>query len=362
MSLSYLPNELLVPIFKLVDKVSDAAALSRTSRRFHDVYQYNLSSICDAVLPRTIEVYDQAAQLLEARTDPAAISSDDLLTIFGTVSPPNIKAYKTIEEYDQAVQLVKARAKPKTSASQSATDEPPVAAVKRAKKLLADADLMHSTLQQLEMRLSLAGEISPDLLVRGSSITEPPEIPCLEPFSRARFLQGWYRGLSVIYLRRKTGAEMYQLLASMSLLDLFCMCEIMSWLVDDFLFVDDPRSLAQSVQPSLLDEKRSLPGYTDDLAPLVGDEEHYSWRCCQLMVVRDFLREIVQDLETITGIAGPKWRYLPTWLDASRFFFIIHGDGPKDRAQNAKGVALADVLPLLPFQKYLRRLELPERH
>ena len=313
MSLSYLPNELLIPIFKSVDNVSDAAALSRTSRRFYDVYQYNLSSICDAVLPRTIEVYDQAAQLVEARTNPAAITSDDFQTICDAVSPPKTHAFDTIEEYDQAVQLVKARAKPKIIASQSSTDEKPVAAVKRAKKLFADADLVHSALRQFEMGVSLTREVPPELLVHGSSLTEPPGISSLEPFTRARFLEGYYRGISVVYLMRKTGAEMYQLFSSMSLLDLFRMCEIMTWLVVEFsMSIEGPESVRLSRWPSLLNERRSLPGHTDRWAPLVGDEEHYSWRYPQLMNGWGLLLDLVEDLEMITGIAGPEVKFLIT--------------------------------------------------
>ena len=363
MPLSHLPNELLVPIFKSVDNVSDAAALSRTARRFHDVYQYNLSSICDAVLPRTIEVYDQAAQLLEARTDPAAISSDDFQTICDAVSPPEVTAYDTIEQYDQAVQLVKARAKPKIFAGQSSTDEQPVAAVERAKKLFADADLVHSALRQFEMGVSLTREVPPELLIQGYSLTEPPRISSLEPFTRARFLEGYYRGISVVYLMRKTGAEMYQLLASMSLLDLFRMCEIMTWLVVEVsMSMMDPESLELSRWPSLLNERRSLPGHTERWVPLVGDEEHYSWRYPQLTDGWQLLLDLVEDLKSITGIAGPELNFLITWPEASRFFFIFHGDGRDERAEKAKGVALADVLPLLPTHKYLRRLELPGRH
>ena len=361
-SLLSLPTELLVNIFKSVDNVGDAAALSRTSRYLHEIYHYNLSSICDAVLPRTIEAYDQAAQLVEARTNPAAISSDDSETIYDAVHPPNVRAYDTIEQYDQAVQMVKARAKPKITAGQSSTDEQPVAAVKRAKKLFADAALVNSALRQFEMVVSHTREAPPELLVHGSSLTEPPGISSLEPLTRARFLKGYYRGISVIYLMRKTGAEMYQFLASMSLLDLFRICEIIEWQAVEFLMSSRCQSIISlSNWPSLVNGRSSLPGLTDSFAPLVGDEEHYSWRFPQLLAGRDLFRNLVEDLERITGIAGPEVRFLRTWPDASVFFFLFHGDG-SDRAQKAKTVALADVLPLLPARKYIRKLELPGRH
>ena len=115
--------------------------------------------------------------------------------------------------------------------------------------------------------------------------------------------------------------------------------------------------------PSLVNERRSLPGLTDDFAPLIGDEEHYSWRHPQLLAEAGLLLNLMKDLERITGIAGPEVRFLRTWPYASVFFFsLLHGDGSDDRARKAKAVALADVLPLLPARKYLHRLELPERH
>ena len=364
MSLSYLPNELLVHIFKSVKNVSDAAALSRTSRRFHEIFQYNLSSICDTVLPRTIEVYDQAAQLVEARTDPAAISSDDFQTICDAVSnPPDTRHYDTIEEYDQAVQLVKARAKPNIVSSPSSTSEHPVAAVKRAKKLFADADLVNTTLRQFEMIVSLTREAPPELLIQASSLTDPPGISSLEPLTRARFLEAHYRGISVLYLLRKPAAEMCQLFAPLSLLDLFRMCEIMTWLVLEFeMSIDYPDSGFLKKWPALVNERRSLPGITDPYAPLVADEEQYSWRFVQLTDAWGLLLDLVEDLGAITGIEGPEVTYLIRWPDAERFFFLFHGDGSDERAEKAKGVALADVLPLLPTRKYLRRLEVPERH
>lgn len=277
--------------------------------------------------------------------------------------PPIRVFHRTVEEYDQAVQLVKARAKLNITASQSSTDENPVAAVKRAKKIFADADLVHSALRQFEIGVILTRGVPPELLVQGSSLTDPPGISSLEPFTRARFLEGYYRGISLAYLIRRTGAEMYQLLASMSVLDLFRMYEIMTWLgVELYMSMKDPESLDLSRWPSLLNERRSLPGFTERYTPLVGDEEHYSWRYPQLMKGWTLVLLLVRDLKKIKGIEGPEGRSLITWPEASGFFFIFHGDGSDERVKKAKGVALADVLPLLPFHDYLRRLELPERH
>ena len=348
MSLSCLPNELLVPIFQSVDSISDAAALGRTSRRFHDVYQYNLSSICDVVLPRTIEVYDQAAQLLEARTDPAAISSDDLGTIVEAVMSPSMTPYRMVEDHDREVRLHKARAKPNIISSQSLTNEEPVAAIKRAKKLFADADLVHSALQQFEMGVCLTLVVPPELLVRGSSPTEPPGTASLEPFTRARFLQAYYRGVSLGYLLRRTAGEMYQFLASMSLLDFLCMSEVLGWLLDEYSMSREvPETLLLDGWPSLLNERRSLPGHINSFDPLVADEEHYSWRSTLLTNGWSLVSDLVSDLEKIRGIAGLEKRYFKRGPDAARFFFIFHGDGPNARAEKAKGVAMADVLPLL---------------
>ena len=133
------------------------------------------------------------------------LSSNDFDTIYHAVYPPKVRAYATIEKYDRAVQRVKARAKPTITAGQSSTDEQPVAAVERAKKLFADAALVNTALRQFEMVASLTRKAPPELLVQGSSLTEPPGIFSLEPLTRARFSEGYYRGISVIYLMRKLG-------------------------------------------------------------------------------------------------------------------------------------------------------------
>ena len=67
MSLSDLPTEIIVHLFRSVDNIRPAAVLSQISGHLHSVWRYNLSSIYDSVLPREIECYDQARQLLEAR-------------------------------------------------------------------------------------------------------------------------------------------------------------------------------------------------------------------------------------------------------------------------------------------------------
>lgn len=362
MSLSYLPNELLVHVFKSVDNVSDAAALSRTSQRFHKIYEYSLSSICDAVLPRTIEAYDQAAQLFEARTNPAALSSDDWQTIRDTVYPPKIEGYTRFDRYERVVLLFQAGAKSKITSSQSSADDKPVAALKRAKKLLADADLVQSALQQFEMFISQF-KVPPESLERGSPLTEPPNISSLEPFTRARFLQGYYRAISLIYMRKKTGAEMYQFLASMSLLDLFCMCEVMVWLTIEFAIefsipLDTPGSILLSDWLSLPNEMRCPPGHID----LLVSDEYYSWCHRQVRDGRCLLLDLVEDLETITGIEGPQVVGLIAPPDASTFYFILHNDGLDERAKKAEEVALADVLTLLPIHEYVHRIEPPGRH
>ena len=378
MSLSYLPNELLVHIFKSVDNVSDAAALSRTSQRFHKIYEYSISSICDAVLPRTTEAYDQAAQLFEARTYPAALSSDDWQTIRDTVYPPENESFPmfdTFDRYERVVSLFQAGAKSKITSSQSSADDKPVAALKRAKKLLADADLVQSALHQFEIFISQF-KGPPESLKRLSPLTGPPNISSLEPFTRARFLQGYYRAISLIYMRKKTGAEMYQFLASMSLLDLFCMCEVMVWLTIEFAIeysmpldtpgtiefstpLNTPGSILMSDWLSLPNEMRCLPGHID---LLVGDEEHDSWRHRQVGDGWSLLLDLVEDLETITGIEGPQVVDLIAPPEISNFDFILHSDGLDERPKKAEEVALADVLALLPIHEYDYRIELPGRH
>jgi len=62
-TLSTIPTELLIHIFKSADDFSTVSALSRACRNFHEVWQTYNSSICDAVLPRAIVCFDELVEL-----------------------------------------------------------------------------------------------------------------------------------------------------------------------------------------------------------------------------------------------------------------------------------------------------------
>lgn len=47
--------------------LTDVFALARASRLFKDIWQFNAASICDAILPRAIECFEDARTLTEAQ-------------------------------------------------------------------------------------------------------------------------------------------------------------------------------------------------------------------------------------------------------------------------------------------------------
>ncbi|KAL2052445.1 hypothetical protein ABVK25_007317 [Lepraria finkii] len=65
-TLSDLPPELGIIVFKSFGEFTSATALVRTSHKFYSVWEDNPSAITNAILPRAIKCFDQATERLEA--------------------------------------------------------------------------------------------------------------------------------------------------------------------------------------------------------------------------------------------------------------------------------------------------------
>jgi hypothetical protein len=74
-TLSTLPPEIILNVFKSADDFSDVAALARTAHIFNNVWKQNPNSICKAVLPRAITNLPAAEKLLEAQEKAGGVSS-----------------------------------------------------------------------------------------------------------------------------------------------------------------------------------------------------------------------------------------------------------------------------------------------
>ena len=295
MSLSDLPNELIVHVFKSVDNIGSAAALSQASHHLHKVWRYNLPSICDAVLPRMIECYEQAHQLLEARAKSDLVAGEWSLSI-------EEKAY---------------------------------AAILRSSVLFTNADIVHEALKWFEGDLTAHWEDTPERFEQcacdGTGL-DHHDNRTLVRFSRRRFLQGCYRALSMIYWAEKSAKRRYQLLASMSLMDYFEMLEIMEWIV--FYYGAEV----------YLDEDRALPGY--DSRPRDPGEEAGVECIDDIMEGLTFLELLEEDLSMFSGIEKPV--NMMFWDPGPSYQLILHDDCLNNGIKKAESIALADILPRLP--------------
>ena len=64
-SITTLPTEILIELYKSLNNMKDVTALNRVLPRFHDVWCKNTVTISDAVFPRTIKGYDEACELVK---------------------------------------------------------------------------------------------------------------------------------------------------------------------------------------------------------------------------------------------------------------------------------------------------------
>lgn len=311
MSLSDLPTELIVHVFKSVDNIRSAAVLSQTSHHFHSVWRYNLSSICDSVIPREIECYDQARQLLEARAQSDIVVGESSLPI----------------------------------------EEKADAAILRVRMLFTNADHAYEAVKGFEAEIPCEELMTPEEFEPFKSTCtcdlidyDDEGYPIVGEVSRSRFLQGYYRALTMIYLARKCPTKRYRFLESMHLLDFFRMLEIMEWIVFEYM-------------RDISDEGRALPGYDfllrdtgedvfeENLDGDTGDdafEEHLD----ELVKGFDLLEHLETDLAILSGIKKPmnmRFRH-----GGPSYQLILHEDCVNHDIRKAESIALAHLLPRLP--------------
>ncbi len=255
MSLSDLPTELMVGVFKSVDVISSATALSQTSHHLHATWRSNLPSICDAVLPRMIEAYDQAHQFLEVRE----ISN--------------------------------------VAISQSSVEEKANAAVLRATRLLVHANTARLKFKKFEVG-------TPDQWGGWASTKHMDRT--LDESSRIRFLKGYYRAKSVIYLVETNRTELLKpTLASIHLLDFLRAYEVMEWMHLHFGFAEYGELFdGWRIFHLVFTDLRQSPG----MRPLIDKLANYS----------------------------------------HGYHLLLHDSCIRETAERAKGVTLADLLPLFP--------------
>lgn len=65
--LTDLAPELLIQILKSADNFADVTSLSSTSRKIFIIWKTNVDAICEAVLPRIVDCFEQALELLAAQ-------------------------------------------------------------------------------------------------------------------------------------------------------------------------------------------------------------------------------------------------------------------------------------------------------
>lgn len=196
MSLLDLPPELILHVFESCDMFSHTAALSKTSRHLYLIWIYYLTSICDAILPKVIECYDQAHQF----DDSEAHQFDDA----------------ELESFVRA--------------SYSSVQGKAIIAISRAERLFANQRYSYAIMKIFRMQVSFIHRTRQ----RGLNGCECFNLLTAfedKPRTRTDFLQGHYRAWSIMYLVEKNRANMYHVLTSMSLLDFFRMLEIAEWMI-----------------------------------------------------------------------------------------------------------------------------------
>ncbi|KAL9118411.1 MAG: hypothetical protein Q9187_005045 [Circinaria calcarea] len=68
-SLSDMPSEIILSIFKVTDDLSTVTSLAGTVRIFYDIWGQNTTAITDSVLQRSFECYDDAQKLIEIQDE-----------------------------------------------------------------------------------------------------------------------------------------------------------------------------------------------------------------------------------------------------------------------------------------------------
>lgn len=288
MALPNLPTELIIHVFSSVDKIGSAAALSQTSHRLHEIWRHNLPSICDAVFPRMIECYDQARQLLEAMA----------------------KSDKVVAE--------------------SSVEDKYKAAVIRARVLISNDNAPHKALRSFASSVPTEWVELLDscpCVWNGTGHDENGCAVVIGP-SRIRFIEGYYRALSMVYLGGRSAAKRYDFLASMNLLDFFRMFELVEYIFFHF-----------GHSENVPGKNRDLPGY-DSWPSGFRDNEDYSEK---LMNCVEYLDLFEHHMAVSLGIP----RHMADTYRSSGPS-ILHDDCLDDVIKKTKIIAMAHVLPQLP--------------
>ena len=292
MSLSGLPNELIVHVFKSVDDIKSAASLSRTSRHFHDLWLYYLPTICDVVIPPMIESYHQASQLLEVMPKPDAV------------------------------------------VDQCSVQEKANAAVARAGLLLSNSDMADTALKLFGRGQHAERDEDfkkTNCTCNGTTILDDGHHTVVG-VSRTRFLRGYYQAMTVVHLAGKGSKRMYSFLASMDLMEFFRMIEVMEYFLFEFGEEDMPN------------EDTALPGY--DLWPCEDPGDTGPDYLLEISAGLDFLDDLEYHFTILSGIERPINNTFNDLGPAYRL--ILHSHCVDDGSKKAEGIALTHLLARLP--------------
>ncbi len=297
MSLSDSPNEIILPVFQSFDKINNATTFSQTSPRFNKIWKSNLGSICDAILSRTIECYDEVYNLRKT-----------VFTIYGKLSPiwsPLVASSLSINEDADAAELAVVHAQ---------IDEANVSiAILKAEDLRAEAAVADGYLKVFRISLSSVEWRLQDQYGYDGTYSSYKEQFTLSPASRTHFLKGYLRARRMMYLAANDRTKMLTALAALRLLDFFRMLEIIEWMIDNsWLYVG--------------------PGH------MTEDARHIT-ECYRTLVYLEI------DLARVTAIKRPIDKF---GARSPSFPLFINQDSIRDQTDRAAGINLADVLPLVP--------------
>lgn len=238
-----------------------------------------------------------------------------------------------VECYDTARQLLGAMEKSEIIVAQEPMKGKYDAAVMRARMLISNDNIAHKVLTLFGLKPSAewAERMKTCICVWEGAGHDDDGSPIVIGLRRIRFLEGFYRALTLIYLGGKTATRRYQFLASMNLLDFFRIFEIVEYLYFDF---------ALSTMP---EEERGLPGY-DSWPPNIGNIGRHG-DCLEFLVV----------FEGYAAMSSGIQRPMTNTFNSSRpsYRLILHDDCLKDGIKKADGIALDHILHKLPNDVFL---------
>ena len=169
-SLTNMPSEVLMRVFRHTTTFSTASALSRTSPAIHAIWTANIPVICHIILPIAIECYEQASELFGAQEEVAPVAGalwSRLLSVWDSER----------RELPEIRYLSLAPMKTKM-------------AIEKVRRMVSNAKLMESILERFnvsETWTSLSDNFQ----------LEPREMRAAE---RERFIKAYYRATSLATL------------------------------------------------------------------------------------------------------------------------------------------------------------------